>query len=274
MKYCSINYKIIPSEKAFISVDERGFLFGDGVFETCRFTNQIIYNYSAHLNRLKLGLESIKISFKLVDLEKNITKLIRKNTLENGLVRIYVSRGKGSLGYSPKENIEPLIVIQIKELPEKLEEPVNLWISKFAKISSKALPINYKLAQGLNSTLAKLEAKENNCFDSILLDKKGNICETTSANIFWIKDDILYSPSKNCDILFGTIRQKIIDLSDLEVREVEANLNQLLLADEVFITNVSCGILKINSILPKNQIFKNSKYFDIFNRKITDNFNK
>ena len=278
MKYCIINNKLIPSGKAFISIDERGFLFGDGIFETCRFDNQKIYNFEAHFNRLKAGLDSIKIDFAKLpqfsgnSLENEIQQLISKNNLQNGLVRIYVSRGQGSFGYAPKANISPLIIIQTKDLPQKPEKPVDLWISKISKISAKSLPVNYKLAQGLNSTLAKLEAQEKNCFDSILLNDLDQICETSSANIFWIKDKILYTPAPNCGILLGTIRQKIIDLSPIEIQEVSANLEELLQAQEIFISNISYGILPVGRILPHNKILKNQKYCDIFNKLIAPLF--
>lgn len=277
MQYCFINGNLTPSDQAFISVDERGFLFGDGIFETCRISNQKIYNFEAHFERLKSGLEAIKIDFDFAknqrfsrdSLENDIQELISKNNLPNGLVRIYVSRGQGSFGYAPKANISPLIIIQTKELPQKPEKPVDLWISKITKISAKSLPVNYKLAQGLNSTLAKLEAQENNCFDSILLNDLDQICETSSANIFWVKDDILYTPHKNCGILLGTVRQKIINLSPIEIREITANLEELLHADEIFISNVSYGVLQVGNIYPQNKTLKNQKYFDIFNNLIT-----
>lgn len=272
MQYCSINYQITPEKKALISINERGFLFGDGVFETCRFSQNNIYNFHSHLNRLKLGLEAIKIDFDLSDLEENIKNLIAKNDLNEGLTRIYISRGQGSSGYDPNENIKPLIIIQTKKLPKKPSNPINLWVSKYKKISNKSLPIHYKLAaQGLNSTLVKLEAKENNCFDGILLDENNNICETSCANIFWVKNQTLFTPSKNCDILFGTIREKILQLAqekNIQTKEVETNLDEILEADEVFITNISYKILKINSILPKNKIFKNHEIFDILDKNL------
>ena len=264
--FCSINYQIKPEEKASISINERGFLFGDGVFETCRIDNQKIYNFSAHLKRLEEGLKAIKIDFDLKDLEENINKLNKKNNLKEGLVRIYVSRGHGSEGYYPKKNIKPLIIIQNKILPKKIEKPVNLWVSKYNKPCPNSMPINYKLAQGLNSTLAKLEAQENDCFDSILLNNKGKICETSSSNIFWVKNDILYTPDKNCGILLGTTRQKIIELSPIPVKKVKANLEELLYSDEAFTSNVSRETLLIGKILPNNKEFKNKKYFDIISK--------
>lgn len=262
MLHCSVNYEIKPESEASISINERGFLFGDGVFETCRIANSKIYNSENHFKRLESGLKAIKIDFDLSKLEENINKLISKNNVINGLARLYISRGNGSIGYCPKENIKPLIIIQTKELPEQPKSPIKLWVSKITKPSINSLPINHKLAQGLNSTLAKIEAKENNCFDSLLLNEESQICETSSANIFWIKDNILYTPAKECGILLGTTRQKIIELSKIPVKEMKANLNELSSSQEVFISNASYGILKIDEISPNNTKFTKDTHFN------------
>lgn len=262
--YCSINHKIIAEDKAVISINERGFLFGDGIFETCRVINFQIYNFDAHLRRLIHGLQAIKINYNVKDLEEHCLELIEKNNLKEGLIRIYISRGIGSDGYMPKDQIKPLIIVQNKLIPQKPIDKIDLFISKIRKISKNSLPTNYKISQGLNSTLAKIEAQENNCFDSILLNEKDEICETASANIFWIKNDILYTPHLDCGLLEGTIRQKIIDLSPIKVEEVFAKIADLLNCDELFISNVSYLILPIKKILPDHKKFQQKKYFNIF----------
>jgi branched-subunit amino acid aminotransferase/4-amino-4-deoxychorismate lyase len=264
MKYCSINYKIQPEDKATISINERGFLFGDGVFETCRIVNKKIYDYSPHLERLKCGLKAIKIDFATSKIQKNVRDLIKINNFKNGIVRIYISRGSGSFGYSPKKDIKPLIVIQLKDLAICSQEPVNLWLSDITKISNKSLPVNFKIAQGLNSTLAKIDAQENNCFDSLLLNNFGEICETSSANIFWVKGGVLYTPHEKCGILLGTTRKRIINSSPIETREVQANLNDIFDAEEIFLSNVSIGVLSIKKILPKGISFKSTYYQELF----------
>ena len=269
--YIIINNKILPEEKALISVKDRGFRFGDGVFETCLISNQIIYNWQAHLIRLKTGLEAIKIKFNKRNFGKNIQQsccqLIKKNKIENGYLRIAISRGVGSVGYLPLKNIQPTIVIETFNLTPKPKPPIKLWVSKIEKPSAKSLPINYKLMNGINSTLVKMEAIENGCFDGIILNNKKQICETSSANIFWIKNDVLYTPRQDCGYLQGTIREKIISLSSVEtgpinIKLVKAKLDNLLNADEVFITNVALGVLSVDQI--ENVKFKNKKYGKVF----------
>ena len=262
MNFVIINNQIIKEDQAFISIQERGFRFGDGVFETCRVFDGIIYNSEAHFERLRSGIEAIKIKIDLQDLKNNCQKLIKKNSLKNGLIRIYISRGIGSIGYLPINDIKPLTVIETLEMPILGLFPIKLFLSEITKISIKSLPINYKLAQGLNSTLARMEAVEKRYFDAVLLNEAGEICETSSANIFWIKNNILYTPAKECGILLGTTRQKIIDLSSIKIAQVKTKINELLNADEVFLTNTSLGIIAVDQFMEKKYLQK--KYSGIF----------
>ena len=264
----SINGRIVNEDQALISVRERGFRFGDGVFETCRVFDGMIYNFEAHIERLKCGLDAIKIKARIVDLRDWSHKLIAKNSLKNGLIRIYVSRGIGSIGYLPLKDADPLIVIEAAELPKITALSIKLFLSSVTKVSLKSLNVNYKLAQGLNSTLARMEAIENHCFDGIMFNDLNEICETSSANIFWIKDDILYTPDESCGLLLGTTRQKIIDLSPVKIVKVKAKIEQLLDADEVFITSVALVILSIDQIADKK--FTQQKYSKIFTKILND----
>lgn len=268
MKFVIINNQIIKEDQAFISIKERGFRFGDGVFETCRVIDEIIYNWEAHLERLNYGLEAIRIKVELEELEENCKKLIEKNSLIYGLIRIYVSRGIGSLGYYPTNKSKPLIVIETLEAPELRYENLKLSLSSYTRPSIKSLPINYKLAQGLNSTLARMEAVDNDCFDAIMLNDSDEICETSSANIFWIKNDILYTPHESCGALLGTLRQKIIFLSPIKFVKIKAKMDEILNADEVFLTNASLGIIGVDQILNKN--YPSKKYLGIFRNLLNE----
>jgi branched-chain amino acid aminotransferase len=297
--YISINGKILPEEKAKISVKDRGFRFGDGVFETCLIKDGVVYNLEAHLDRLEAGLRAVKILFSyggsscrpfrrhpdesrdpfynkvwiptfvgmtrevaMKEEIKIIQKLIQKNKIKNGYLRIAVSRGVGSIGYLPQKNIQPTVVIETLTLNPKPKSLIKLFVSEIQKPSLKSFPVNYKLMQGLNSTLVKLEAVENGCFDGIILNAQGQICETSSANIFWVKDNILHTPHQDCGCLLGTVREKILELSPIKTKLVKAKITDLLKADEVFITNVAIGVLAIDKIADKE--FKNKNYIKVF----------
>ena len=257
-KYCLINQKLLPENQAKISINERGFLFGDGIFETCKIFAGKIYDYEAHENRIKAGLKVLKFSAKIDDLKNDSLKLIKKNKIENGILRISISRGIGSLGYLPSQISKPLTVIQTfatRILPAK----ISLGVSSIKKPNSNSFPIFCKTTNALPSILTKLEAKEKNLFDSIIISNKNFICETSSANIFWVKNNKIYTPSKSCGLLPGTIRKKLLKISPIKIKEVKAKLNILKNADEIFLTNSSALIITVDELHWNKKIKKLQK---------------
>jgi branched-subunit amino acid aminotransferase/4-amino-4-deoxychorismate lyase len=257
MKYVIINQKILPKSCALISVEQRACRFGDGVFETCLVKGGVVYNFENHLKRLMGGLlaleinnvESKKLSF---DLVKHSYLLIKKNNLSNGILRISVSRGIGSKGYLPTNQTKPLIIIETLARAKLPKTEIILGISKIKKPSSDSLPVHFKTAQSMSSIIAKIAARKAQNFDDIMLNGDDFIAETSSANIFWLKNNQLYTPALQCDILLGTIRQKIIDLcfakQGRKVKEVRDKISVLKEADEVFLTNASCGVVLVDKI--------------------------
>jgi branched-chain amino acid aminotransferase len=240
----------VPKAKALVSVAERGFRFGDGVFETIRVHNGISYQLKLHLARLKESLILTKINFDLSDLPQITSELITRNQLKDGFLRISISRGIGSRGYLPDVKDAPTIVIEtIDQIPAILAK-VDLWVSSYNKIPGQCLPSSAKTMQGLNQTLARMEADENNCFESLLLSASGHICEGSSSNIFWFSENTLYTPSLTNGILPGTIRDAVIRLSPYKIVESDFILDDLRNAEEVFLTNSAWLVVGVKSLSP------------------------
>jgi len=246
-KFIYKNDQILNHHEALISIDERGFLYGDGLFETCRFINKKIVNFEAHLARIKIGLLNLKLNANIQNIETKCYNLISKNKLQDGIIRISISRGIGSKGYLPTNETPNLVIIQTKELPS-LPKNANLIICDINPPT-----FIFKSANALQYVLAKIFAHENNFYDSIMLDEKGYVCETSSANIFWIKDKIIYTPNDNCNMIRGTIRQALIESKDLKIKCGKFKITALKKADEVFITNSSLLILPIDKIAFRNK---------------------
>ncbi|MDA7705283.1 aminotransferase class IV [Rickettsiales bacterium] len=248
MKYLAINNKILNKKFGLISAEQRLIRFGDGVFETCKIANHNIINFDLHLKRLKNSLSELKIKADISYLEQISYQLIKKNKLKNGFLRISISRGLGSKGYLPINQSEALIIVENMKFISKNYDNVILGISKYKRLSSDFLPINGKISNNLISIMAKIEAEEAELFDMILLNEKDEIAETSSANIFWKKDNIFYTPDLSTGIVDGVTRSEFI--KNNKVIEVRAEIEDLILADEVLITNVNIGILKIDKITP------------------------
>ncbi len=255
MSFIYINGVFYEDSEAKISVKDRGFRFGDGLFETVAFYNGKIHRWGLHKKRLEGGLDAIKIIFNTERLESDIKKTFEKNGLATGLARLTVTRGEGSRGYLPAEKSTANVVIEAMPRPPMEREHANLCVSKYKKIPLECLPVNYKLTQGLNSTLAKMEAHEKGFFEALLLNVDGEITECTAGNIFWVKGDKIYTPSLECGLLDGTIRNIIIEQSPYKVIQGKFKLKELKKADEVFITNVAWKVLSVNEV---EGIFKTS----------------
>lgn len=255
MKYTYFQDQFVPTEEAKVPTSDRGFRFGDGVFETIRVENGKLYNVDYHLNRMTKGLMDVRIPLNASNLRGIARSLVKKNKIDRGFVRIMVSRGSGSEGYKPKAK-HPTVVIETIEGIASQPDSAKVMVS-----TQKASAIAHaKTMNALHYTLALVEAEENNCDNGILLDDDGYICESASGNIFWIKDNVLYTPSKKLEIIPGSIRQKVIGLYKGDVVQGDFKMSRLEAADEAFMTNVNMLVMPISEILPlngsKGKVFK------------------
>lgn len=258
--YVLLNGTLTPPEKAFVSVDDRGFRYGDSVFETIAVTAGIPYQLEWHMGRLARGLSSLRIIFDTKTLPSKCCELLHANAVSDGILRIQISRGVGSRGYMP-DSSDPRVgatcVIQTLPLPPITINPAGVWLSNYQKISAKALPVQHKLGQGLNSILARIEASENGgidghaCADALLLNERGEICETSSGNLFWFNNNVLYTPALSCGVLEGSTRHALMRLSPYPIQEVVAPLETLRDAEAVFMTNVVWPVRPIGALFPQ-----------------------
>ncbi|MBL6785854.1 MAG: aminotransferase class IV family protein [Rickettsiales bacterium] len=262
-----LNGKFINSDNCKISILDRGFKFGDGLFETISFENGCFFQLNAHLKRLKKGLSVLKINYDCSNLPDILNELVNKNNFNDGSLRITVTRGSESLGYMPKIDSVPNIAIEIR--PKQVFDylPKRLVISSYIKPSSNHYPIYLKTCQGLNSTLAIMEAKDKG-YDEALILYDNYICETSSANIFFINNNVLITPSLKDNFLGGVTRRYILANTILICKEMDISLSDIEKFDYAFMTNSSYKLMPIQTISDQeNNIVFNSKannsYFDI-----------
>lgn len=252
MSKISINGQYFDAEDAKISVKDRGFRFGDGVFETIKFKNNELQHIEKHLKRLKEGLDAIDIKFDIVDIPKLALKLLRENNHAKegdiSVARIAITRGQGSRGYLPTNQTPPNVVIETMLQPQMNIDKVKLCVAPYKKIPPECIPSNYKLMQGLNYTLAKKYAKENGFFDAIMLTIDGFIAECSSSNIFWEKGGKLYTPSLETGCLKGVMREVVIEENKGKVTEGKFTLDDLKAADKIFITNTVIEKLEVEEV--------------------------
>jgi branched-subunit amino acid aminotransferase/4-amino-4-deoxychorismate lyase len=236
-----LNNQFIDENDASVSITDRGLRFGDGLFETMSFYNKTIYQLDEHKTRFKNGLSALKFDDRVnVDeIFENAESLIHMNNLNEGLLKMVITRGDRSMGYLPAPDYTPTIIIHVVKKPKRYTESWKLWLSEWIKPAANMVPIAAKTLQGMNSTLSKLEAKENGHNEGLLLNASGHIAECSGSNIFWFKGETLYTPSLACGILPGTLRDAIIRTSIYEVKQGEYTLEDLESADEIFCSNTN-----------------------------------
>lgn len=256
--FCYLNGKFVPLAKAVVSVQDRGFRFGDGVFETVAVYRGIPYQWELHMQRLKDGLHALDIPFDTASLRAPSLQLITKNGLSDATLRIAISRGVGSMGYLPAGSADSTVVIEANDRITPPLDPACLWLAEIEKPSPKALPVQYKLAQGVNSTLARMEAARHGCLDGLLLNARREICEAGSANLFWRIGDTLHTPALECGVLAGTTRDALLRISPYPVVQGTYPLEHMQQADAVVATNTLWQAMPVTELRPIGWAFNNS----------------
>jgi branched-chain amino acid aminotransferase len=246
-----LNGEFVPAGKALVPVTDRGFRFGDGVFETIRLEGGRPYQWQLHLSRLNAGLAALRIPAPIVDWRAIAHELIIRNSVTDGFLRLTITRGSGSKGYVPDKGITPTWVMEYMPASVPPTNPYKLWVSIIQRSPLSTLPTNQKLNHGIASTLAILDARDNGCDEALMLSSTGKLCETASANLFWIKDGVLYTPALSTGCLAGTTRAAILRLAPIPTQEVTADIDALAIADAVFITNTRLGIWPVRILIPE-----------------------
>ena len=252
----NINGDILPREEAKISVFDHGFLYGDGIFETMRAYHGKVFRLDDHLDRLFSAAKSLQ--FKMIwskdQLRKEVGKTIEVNGLSQAYVRLSISRGEGPIGIDPELCERPNLVIMTKDVPnmEKVwSQGLASSVLETRRNNVKALDPRIKSFNFLNNICAKLESKQRGIPEGIMLNNEGKIAEGTVSNIFWFKDNKLFTPSVEVGILPGITRMVVLQLAEeLSIPHEEGDYEpeELATAEEVFFTNSSQEMVPVISI--------------------------
>lgn len=248
-----INGKLIPGEEAKVSVFDHGFLYGDGLFETMRAYQRRIFRLEHHLQRLFLSLEYLKflIPFNFDYLKEAIYKTIEANRLEDAYIRLNVTRGEGATVPDPATCKAPnLIIITREYVPYSSALYQKGYKGKIVGVKpSPHMPtISMKTLNFLNHIIAKMEAKASGFNEGIMVNTDGFVTEGTVSNIFMIKGGSLFTPAKEVGLLPGVTRQAVLEIAEakgLKTREAKITINELLMAEEAFLTNALIEILPL-----------------------------
>ena len=246
-----VNGEFLPEEQATISVFDRGFLYGDGLFETLLVANGKPFRWEQHLLRLQRGAAYLRISlpYKPEDLRQFVSQLVTQNQMPHALLRLTLSRGIGVRGYSPRGAIKPAFTMTLHPAPPPGPNPPAQWR---LMTSSLRLPAGEPLAQfktcnKLPQILARAEADASGADEALLLNTNGEIVEASSGNLFWIDRGAIATPSLASGILPGVTREVVFELGNslgITVQQSAISPQELAKVEGVFLSLSSMGIVE------------------------------
>lgn len=263
-QYINNNGVLIPSESYAIKAGNRSYLYGDGFFESIRIINGKMINFENHFKRLKETFKALYMTHPQIlsqdYLENEINFLIEQNQInQGGKIRLSIDRKPGGT-YLPRTN-DVDYFIEAYPLPNNsfVLNQAGYRVNLYNDIKKSINPLsNYKTKNGLIYIMGKLFAKANQLDDVLIQNDKLGIIESSSANIFLVSNGVLYTPGLDSGCLGGTMRMQIINLAienNIKVYECIVTPQNLLAADEFFLTNAITGLTWIGNF--RTKIYKN-----------------
>jgi aminodeoxychorismate lyase len=249
-----LNGEFIPEEDAKVSIFDRGFLYGDGVFETLRVYNGKPFLLDRHLGRLAHSLDSLHIGDPYVfDQWYNyVMELITRNNSHESILRIHVSRGVGKRGYTSSGNYSPTAIISLHDAPSPNLNDTPLDLIRATGILADHDPLStLKTSNKLVNIMAMREAERAEVHDAVLLNGKGFATETSSSNLFVFLGPKLYTPPPSSGCLSGITRAYILELAvelGIETTQEDLEYERLKSCGGIFLTNSVREIQPVKSL--------------------------
>ncbi len=242
-----LNGHYVPEAQALVPVFDRGFLYGDGLFETLPIFDFKPVGWNRHWRRLEAGAErlALTIPFPRELLRDAAVELARRNRSPNAILRLTLTRGAGRRGYSPRGAGAPCLVMFLHPgtALEALRPPEWRLIT-----SSVRLPVELawiKSCNKLPQVLARAEAEAAGADEAVFLGSQGEVLEGASSNVFWVDGGTVCTPPISCGILGGITREIVLELCQalgIPTRQTGLNAAALHQQQGVFLTLSSAGI--------------------------------
>jgi len=283
-----VNGQLVPKSQAMVSVYDHGLLYGDGIFEGIRVYRGRIFKSKQHIERLWKSAEGIRLKIpvsrdEMVAIQR---KCIEANEITEGYIRLLVTRGAGTLGLDPRKCPVGGVICIADQIslfpPEMYTKGMRVIVANRPKTPIPCLDPRVKSLNYLNNILAKCEAIDFGCHEVLMLNLDGYVTEGSGDNIFTVKGGKLYTPPPESGILEGITREFVIKTlakdCGLKVLEKNMRLEEVLDADEVFLTGSAAEIIAVTQIDQhdgKGTIIRDTKISDgegPITKKLRDRF--
>jgi aminodeoxychorismate lyase len=249
-----LNGALVNANDARISIFDRGFLYGDGLFETIRIQQNRPFRWDQHFLRLMRGLRllDIRLPYEESSIRAHVDKLISTNGCTDGVLRLTISRGVSRRGLSPRGAENPTVAMSLHPAPDRTKPGAELRLATSPyRIAANDPLATIKSASKLIYVLARQAADASGADDALVLNHRGEVAETTSSNLFWVKGDGVFTAGSDVGILPGVARAIVLELAPrlgFEVHQVTSQVGSLWEADSIFATNVVRGVVEVIEI--------------------------
>ena len=255
----NVNGAITDAEHATVSALDRGFLFGEGVYETLRTYNRRPFLLDRHLDRLRgsAGHLSLTVPLDDTDYAERIAETVAvvSDKQSELYIRLLVTRGVGDLTYDPNSCPEPTAVIIVRPYAgasaELDETGIAVVLSSIVRNHPAALNPIIKSNNLLNNALAMQEAIKAGAGEALMCNYRGEIAECAQSNIFMVRDGVALTPRLDTGLLEGVTRNFVFEVGNaagITVREAIIQPDELAAADEVFITGTTREVLPVTTL--------------------------
>ncbi|HEX2101600.1 MAG TPA: branched-chain-amino-acid transaminase [Candidatus Synoicihabitans sp.] len=246
--------QLVDRAEAKISVFDHGLLYGDGIFEGIRLYDGNVFRLDEHLERLEYSAKALmlKIPITRTEMAEAVCATCRANNLQNGYIRLVVTRGVGDLGLAPWLCPKPSVFIIADKIalypPEYYTKGLEIVTVPTRRINPAALSPSIKSLNYLNNILAKMEAKQFGALEAVMLNDQGFVAECTGDNIFIVHKNKLYTPAAQQGGLKGITRDAIFDIAQeigVSIEEHDLTRYDLWNSDECFLTGTGAEVIPV-----------------------------
>ena len=258
-----VDGELLSRAEATVPVDDRGFRYGDAAFETMRAYGGEVFEWDRHAARLARTCEALGMPGAVPeDLPLRVAEALDANDLRDASVRVSITRGVQPGGLTPREEVDPTVVVAVEGLPRGGLDGEDAWGGpavvqsvRTRRTPDESLPADAKTHNYLNGVLARLELRRaaNDSYrpdEALMRDTEGRLAEGATSNVFFVADGTLRTPEPG-DLLPGITREVILELAEEESFPVETGdygLDDVRDADEAFLTNSTWEVRPVESV--------------------------
>ena len=252
-----INGLFTPLCNAQVSIQDRGFCYGDGLFETLRASKGKIFRLEHHIDRLFRSLPQIFIDLPMTrfELMSVIQDTLARNSHKEAVIRLTVTRGETQSNIQIDTDIPPTLVVNIRAYTPlskaAYKKGIKIMLFQERASSTNVLKRRLKSCNYLSNTLIKKLSNERGFMEGVVVDPDFGVTEGTTSNVFIVSQGVLKTPPLSPFVLDGITREVVIEIAKehkIPFLEAHITLEELLKADEVFITNTGIEIVPVTQI--------------------------